>query len=118
MVRSRTRTPSAWFAEHRKDWRRRSHLYSAQQLEPVPFIERDVLRVTGFEISQRAVPIARDKSVFHQRRAESFALLNRIDPDERQEPVRLVRMIAAHLLEHCKSILLNWCVPSLLQQIG
>src|SRR5688572_26446173 len=87
---------SAWLAEHWKDGRRRSYLNSAQQLKPIPFIERDVLGVAGFEISERTVTIAWDKGVFHQRPAEPFALLSRIDADERQEPMRLVRMVLRH----------------------
>src|SRR5688572_30895255 len=56
---------SARLAEHWKNWRRRSHLNSAQQLKPEPFIERYILGVAGFEVSQRAITIARDKRVFH-----------------------------------------------------
>src|SRR5688500_10008745 len=43
--------------------------------------------------------------------------MKRIDPDERQEPMRLLRMVARHLVEYRGDILLHWCVPSLLQQI-
>ena len=43
--------------------------------------------------------------------------MRRIDPNERQEPVRLLRMVARHLFEYCKGILLNWRVPGPLQQI-
>ena len=42
---------SPWFAEHWKGGRRTTCLDGAQQLEPVPFIERNVLGVAGFKLT-------------------------------------------------------------------
>jgi hypothetical protein len=54
---------SAWPAEHRKDGGRRANLDGAEELEPVPFVEGDILRVAGFEVGTGMVAITGHKGV-------------------------------------------------------
>jgi hypothetical protein len=82
-------------------------LNRAQQLEPVSLIEWDVPWVRRLQIGERMVPVARDQGVSHQGRTVAFTLLRRVDAEERQVPVRFTRVIAIHLLEDPRDLLLN-----------
>lgn len=48
-------------------------------LETVSFVEGDILRICRFKISEFAVAVAGNQRVAHQRRAQSFTLVNRVD---------------------------------------
>jgi hypothetical protein len=61
----------------------------------VPLIERDVPRVAAFG----AVPVANGVRMLHQQRTEAPVLPARINADHRQVPMRIGRMVAAHLIE-------------------
>ena len=56
---------SPWGAEHRKDGRRCPHLHCAEYRKPVPFIERNILRVAGFKIGRQVVTVAWEQGMAH-----------------------------------------------------
>jgi hypothetical protein len=65
----------------------------------MPLVERNVGRIRRLEVGRHVVPIASPESILEECRAMALALLDRVDPDERQIPVGLAWMIAPNLLE-------------------
>jgi hypothetical protein len=87
-------------AQHRKEGRRRSRLDRTQNLEAMRLIQLDIGRVGRFEVSREMIPVAPAKGFPQQRCAAALALMGRIDSDQREVPVRLIRMVASHLFEN------------------
>ena len=87
-----------------------------EYLKSVPFIQRDVSWVCGFEIRRLVLTVATHQRVLHQCRAITVALSGRVNTDERQIPMRLGRMIAAHPLEDSEDLLLILLGNCLLDQ--
>ena len=86
--------------EHGCDRRRTPNLDGPENLETMPPIERDVLWARRFQVGWRSVLVTTPESMHQQGRAVPLSLLRRINPDQRQVPVRLIGMILPHLLEH------------------
>src|SRR5687768_10061132 len=83
-------------AKHRPHHRRTARLYFADNLEPIPFVKRDISRIGRFQISDQIIAVADLKSVFHKRGAETVSLPCRIDTYHREVPVRLLWMKLVH----------------------
>jgi hypothetical protein len=66
----------------------------------MPLIQRDIGGIGGFEVSRDMILIAPAKGVLQQSCAVTVAMTGRIDADQRQVPVRLLRMVGSHRFEH------------------
>jgi pyrimidine operon attenuation protein/uracil phosphoribosyltransferase len=71
-------------------------------------IERNIGGVGRLQIGGERSLIAFRESVLEQGRAESLTLIRRIDADHRKVPVRLLDVVAVHLLEDRDDFLQNW----------
>src|SRR5260370_24567560 len=93
----RSTSAPPWLAEHGRDDGRPASLDGAQDFEAMPFVQRDVPGVGRFEVGEHPVTVADVRRMPHQGAAQALALPSRIDADQRQGPVRPLRIIAPHL---------------------
>ena len=65
----------------------------------MPFVERNILRVAGFEISGSPLAVALVKGMAQEDRAAAAPLADWVNTDHGQVPVEFRRMKAGHLFE-------------------
>ena len=67
-------------------------------------VQGNISWVGGLQIRRQFVAITPLECVRHQYIAVTFALMRRIDADQRQVPMRLARVVLRHLLENGGSL--------------